>query len=189
MFQALNANAQFWNDYNYASLLYAIVTLGRIFDKNKKSHGIRRLTKIAKSSGLFTKKELRARKISGSENASEWIDAYMDNVSEISSKDYYQFLRYIVTTRKLWESVKDVRNKLYAHQDVLSPEKKSRILEKATYDIFEQIISRLLTIEKVLWQAFNNGGKPDFEFVSLEISQRAKADISSLLSRLTNRIP
>jgi hypothetical protein len=71
MYQALDANAQFWNDYKYSSLFYAIVTLGRIFDKNKKSHGIKRLIKIAKSSGLFSKEELRKRKISGSENAHE----------------------------------------------------------------------------------------------------------------------
>jgi hypothetical protein len=111
----------------------------------------------------------------------------MNNVTEISPKEYYRFLRYIGATRKLWDSVKDVRNKLYAHQDVLGAEKKSEILKKATYDIFEKIISRLLTIEKILWEAFHNGSTPDFEFANTKIFERAEADVSSLLSRLTNQ--
>lgn len=185
MFQAMNANAQFWNDYKYSSLFYAIVILGRIFDRNKKSHGIRRLTRIAKCSGLFTKEELKKRKIAGSENAHEWIDAYMEKVTDIRPEEYYRFLRYIVTTGKLWDEVKDVRNKLYAHQDVISAEKKSAILEKAKYDIFEKIIFNLLKTEEILWEVFHNGKKPDVDSASTKILDRVRSDVSSLLSRLS----
>lgn len=186
MFQAMNANAQFWNDYKYSSLFYAIVTLGRIFDKNKNSHGIKRLVKVAKSSELFTKEKLRERKVSGSENAHEWIETYMQSVTDIAPEDYYHFLRHVVEAKKLWNNVKDVRNKLYAHQDVISAEKRSAILEKATYDTIEQIIKRLLTLESILFEAHHNGKKPDFEYVNTRIHSGVKSDVSSLLSRLSH---
>jgi hypothetical protein len=111
----------------------------------------------------------------------------MNSVTDINPEEYYRFLRHIVATRKLWDKVKDVRNKLYAHQDVISSEKKSGILEKAKYDTFEKIILSLLTVEHILWEAFHNGRKPDFDYVNTEILERVKSDVSSLLSRLTHK--
>jgi hypothetical protein len=185
MFQAMNANAQFWSDYKSSSLFYSIVILGRIFDKDKSSHGIKRLVKTARNSKLFTKEKLRERKISGSENAHEWIETYMQSLTDITPSEYCSFLCYLRETQRLWNDIKGVRNKLYAHQDAISSEKKHAILEKATYDTIEQIIQRLLTVEAILFDAYNNGRKPDFEYVDTKIHSRVKSDVSSLLSRLS----
>lgn len=184
LYQAVDANAQFWNDYKYSSLLYTIVLLGRIFDKNKKSHGIRRLVKIAKKSGSFTTHKLRERKIKDSDNASEWIDDYMSEKKDIGSSEYFKFLRYVVETIKLWEQVKPVRNKIYAHQDVISDISKKGILEKAKYSVFEDLINRLLTIENAYWQAYYNGTSPDLGYRNEQVFNRTKEDVTSLLSRL-----
>lgn len=187
MYQAMNSNSQFWETYNFSSIFHTILTLGRIFDKDPRSHSINRLSKLIKRSCIFSKEELRKRKISESDNANEWIDEYIDNVNEFSQEDYQSIFQYIAETLEHWDCVKDVRNKLYAHQDVLGFDRKSEIREKATYDVIEKIIARLLTIEHILWEAFHNGRTPYFEYTNKEIFEKAKADVSSLLSRLSNQ--
>lgn len=184
MYQAIDANAQFWNDYKYSSLFHAIVTLGRIFDRNKKSHGIRRLVKIAKQSGSFTTHKLRERKIKDSDNASEWIDEYMYEKQDIGSSEYFKLLRYVVETINMWQQVKGVRNKLYAHQDVMTDTKRQSILETATYGTLEDIIKRLLTIEHIYWQAYYNGASPDLGYKNEQVLNRVQKDVTALLKRL-----
>lgn len=184
VFQAINENAQFWNDYKYSSILYVIITLGRVFDDSKKSHSIRRLIRVAKNSGLFTRKELRKRKIESSDNSHEWIDSYMSNVSEISTSDYYRFLRYNVDTLRMWKKVKGIRNKIYAHEDVMTEEKRNKILKKGEYTILSNIINRLLIVENILCQSFHNGRKPDYSYINQGLHERVEKDMDLLLSKL-----
>lgn len=187
LYQVINTNAQFWNDYEYSSLSYAIITLGRIFDKNKKSHGIRRLVKLAKQSNSFTTQKLRERKIKSSDNAKEWIDNYMYDKQDISSSEYFQLLRYIVETTQLWKQVKAVRNKFYAHQDVITDVSKQGILKKAKYNVFEDVIERLLTIEHVYWHAFFNGAPPNLKYKNDQVFNSSKQEVTKLLAQLLRK--
>lgn len=185
IFQAINENAQFWSDYIYSSISNTIIILGRIFDRNKNSHGIERLISQARVSALFTKEELRIRKVSGSDNANEWIDNYMANIRDFERSEYSSFLRYIVKTKKLWSDIKKVRNKLYAHQAVINLATKTSILEKATYASIGEILSRLLVIEHIFFEAFHNGYPPNYDFENSDILKRAQEDIRTLLQKIT----
>lgn len=186
LYQAVNANAQFWNDYKYSSIHYTVIILGRIFDRNKKSHGIRRLVKTAKNSGSFTIEKLRERKIASSDNSDEWIDEYMADKRDINSSEYLQLLRYIFGTIELWNKIKPVRNKRYAHQDVMTDFKKQKILQDAEYSVIEDIIKRLLTIEYVYQEAYANGRLPDLEYNNIGVRNRVREDTRTLLERLVN---
>lgn len=185
MFQAMQANSQFWMDYKQSSIVFCVITLGKIFDKNSKSHRIERLIKEASQSGLFTNKKLKERKIKGSDNAHEWIDNYMVNAQELSSNDFTNISKYAASTREQWENVKDLRNKIYAHQDVMDETKKSAIYEKSKYSVFEEIIGRLLTLEHIFFDAFYNGKAPDFSYKDSMIRDAVVKDVQSLLERLT----
>lgn len=186
IFEAVNANAQFWNDHKKVTIMYTIVALGKVFDENKASHGVKRLINLASKSDGFTKEKLRARKIAGSTNSNEWIDAYMLDVVELETSDYRNFLRLAAQTRKLWKkNIKSLRNKIIAHQDVLSENKKMEILEKATYAVIENIIQKLLTVERIFFEAYHNGKKPDFDYVNSDIQSRVQSDVESLLARLS----
>ncbi len=55
LYQAMQRNAQFWNDYKYSSILCTIIVLGRVFDKNNSSHSIKRLIKLSKETTSFKK--------------------------------------------------------------------------------------------------------------------------------------
>lgn len=187
LFQAVNANAQFWNDYEYTNIVYSIITLGRIFDSHENSHGLIRLVNVAKRSNLFSRDKLRERKIIASPDSHEWIDSYMGNISEISRAEYWSVLRYVGKTRNIWREVKGVRNKLYAHQAVISEEKKREIIEGATYSKLEDLISRLLTIENIFLQAFCNGYKPNLSYKNTGVLIGVRKDVADLLLRLSSK--
>lgn len=189
IFQGVSANAQFWNHYKYSSILTAIITVGRILDKPSTTHKIERLITAAESSDLFTRKSLRERKMKGSDNAHDWIDSFMNNTYELCAEDFKKIHDFVEHTRKKWESIKDLRNKVYAHQEVMDNLKKTAIFQKSTYAAFEDIIKRLLKIEHIFWEAFNNGKKPDFRFQNKRIHRYTKKDIQSLLNTLAANIP
>lgn len=190
LFQAVQDNAQFWMDYKHCSIVFAVIVLGRIFDKDtkyQKSHHIERLIESANNnSGLFTNEKLRERKIKGSDNSHEWIDNYMKNTHELSQDDFKNIYDYTKETREKWESVKDLRNKIYAHQDVIDDLKKNAIFEKGQYLVFEEIIQRLLTLENVFLEAYSNGSAPDFDFKNQQIKNAVLRDVKSLLEKISN---
>lgn len=189
LFQAVQDNAQFWMDYKDCTIVFTVIVLGRIFDKDKKyqkSHHIERLIESANNSGFFTNEKLRERKIKGSDNSHEWIDNYMKNTHELSQDDFKNIYDYAKKTRENWESVKDLRNKIYAHQDVIDDLKKNAIFEKSQYLVFEEIIQRLLTLENVFLEAFSNGRAPDFDFKNQHIKNAALKDVKSLLEKISN---
>jgi len=186
MFQSIQTNSQFWTGYNNSSIVFFVITLGRIFDNNKNSHRIEELVDEAKKSGLFTKKMLRERKMKGSDNAHEWIDCYMMDAQELSCADFKEIIEYATETRSKWESVKGLRNKIFAHQDIIDEAEKSAIYEKSKYSIFEEIIERLLTLECIFFNAFNNGKAPDFNYKNSMIKNAVVKDVQSLLERLSS---
>lgn len=185
--EALNKNERFWKDYNYSSTLSFIIILGRVFDKPKNSHKIERLIAEAKKSGLFTNDELRKRKMKGSDNHAEWIDSYMQDAYELNDKDWEVMETFVSETRKLWDDISDIRHKIFAHQQVLDDSKSLEITQKGKYDNIQTIIQRLLTFENVLWQAFHNGEKPDFEFINTRKENDAKKEIESLFGCLISK--
>lgn len=171
MFQAMQANSQFWMDYKHSSIVFAIIVLGRILDKNANAHKIERLIETAQKSGFFKNEKLRERKINGSNNSHEWIDNYMQNAHEFSDNDFKKISDFASETRKKWKNVKDLRNKIYAHQEAMDDQKKSSIFEKSKYAVFEEIIERLLTLEHILWDSFHNGKVPDFNHKNQKIKK------------------
>lgn len=186
IFQAIEANSQFWMDYKHSSIVFAIITLGRILDKNANAHKIERLIETAEKSGLFKNEKLRERKISGSENAHEWIDNYMQGAHQLSDADFKKISEFVFETRRKWEGVKDLRNKIYAHQEAMDDQKKSLILENSKYVVFEDIIDRLLTVGHIFWDAFHNGKAPDFDYKNQQIKKGVESDVKSLLQRLSS---
>ncbi|HNS44957.1 MAG TPA: hypothetical protein PKH37_07010 [Alphaproteobacteria bacterium] len=189
IYQAIQDNAQFWEDYKDLSILCFVITLRKIFDKDKngqESHHIDRLIKSVKNSDLFTNQKLRERKIKGSDNADDWIDEYMKNTHQLSETDFSKIEDFVSATKEKWDSVKPLCNKILAHQDALTPQKRSQIFENSKYAIFEEIITRLLTVENILWQAYHNGQKPDFGYVNNKVRNAVAYDVVLLLGKLSS---
>lgn len=184
MFQAMEANSRFWGDYKNSSIVFSIITLGKILDKNTNCHKVERLIIAACMSGLFKNEKLRERKINGSDNAHEWIDSYMQNVHEFSDNDFINISAFAKETRNKWDGVRALRNKIYAHQEDMDGQKKAAIFEKSKYIVFEEIIGRLLTLEHIFWEGFNNGEAANFDYKNQQIKKAVESDVKSLLERL-----
>lgn len=189
IYQAVYANAQFWNDYKYSSVLTCIISLGRILDKPTNTHKVERLIEAAKKSGLFTNKKLRERKTKEIPNDPALVDSFMRTTHEFSSQDFKTLEDFIAQTRKKWEEIKDLRNKIHAHQEVMNDDLRKKILQGATYRKIEEIIKRLLIVDRLLWEAFHNGRKPNFRRQqNKRVHNEVKRDVQSLLDKLSASI-
>ena len=109
----------------------------------------------------------------------------MKNTHELNALDFAKIEALKCEAEILWKDIKDIRNKILAHQDILNENKKNNILAKGKYEIFEKIISKLLTIRYILDAAYINGTKPDFAHKDIDIHSSIKTDIESLFSRLS----
>jgi len=161
VFKALNKNARFWNDYNFNVIQTVIVFLGKIFDEDSRTYNISRTLNLAKRNlNFFSKQSLRDRKIA-SAGEFEGLDEYVDGAHELSSEDIKTIKKAAKEARRLWENFKPLRDKFYAHSEILSQEDKEQLLQQAKYDDLRQIIQILLNITHAFEQAELNGRKPD----------------------------
>lgn len=183
----MNANANFWNHFTYSSLLTAIIILGRVFSKEKScgnnSHCLSRLISIIETTDEFKSKNLRKRKTEGSENFEDWIDSYMEGTHVLNESDFKDIRNLEKQTRDQWNKISYLRNKIFAHRDVLKGNN-LQTSENTTYQEIEKIIENLLILKNIFWQAYHNGRKPDFLYSNLEIEKDIKKDVASLFSRI-----
>ena len=187
IFMGVDVNAGFWKAYSYSSIVCIIISLGRIFDDNKKSHGLCRMIKLAKKSNSFAKVKLRERVISKSKIPSDKIEDFMKRTHELSTDDFSDIEEYSKVTKEKWDSIKDIRNKIFAHQDMMDDYKKEAIFQKCEYIVFEEIIDRLLTIENIFCEAYKKGSKPDFTYKDTYFRGMVSEDVSKLLLKLAEK--
>lgn len=184
-YQAMQANARFWNDYKYFTVQSLFICLGRIFTKdnckNNKSHCLDRLLKKIRNTDVFKKEKLKERK----KNLLENLDEYMRNVHELSENDFTEIENFVLEAKNEWNKIKNVRHKIFAHQDLLNEDKKSEILKMADNLAIEKIINCLLTLEHILCEAFNNGKKPDYSYCNTRLQNSVRNDVEKLLERLS----
>lgn len=188
MLRALNSAALFWDDYRYFSILSVIIILGRVFDKNKRSHRLKKLIEDARASKHFTKESLRERKLVDSGNHVEWLEGYIQNAHELGSGDFDEMEDFAKEITDLWEKMAKIRKKIFAHQDIMDESRKTTIVQTGKYKAIEQIIQKLLTLEHVLEQASLNGKKPDYTYRDTSNREAAEEEIDDIFSTLINAL-
>ncbi len=184
--EALNQNPRFWLDYRYMTLESAFIAFGRIFgspeDKfGNESHCIDRLMICAKRTDFFSSENLRKRKIKDSPNHAEWLEEYMCKAHILGAGDWLEMQKYVDEIKRLWSRVKPIRNKIYAHAEVLDNEKKEAYLREISPTKLLELSSHLQILERILRQAEQNGAKPDYSFCSLFSFEIAKGELKGLL--------
>ena len=158
----LNTAPLFWNTTLDALQISAFITLGRVFDEDKGSHGVARLLRLAIASPqIFTRDALAARRQGNNPAKPEWLDEFMSETYEPSSQDL-EFLQDKVSENKMIykQKYKRIRNKIFAHKDIKGNAEvqalfaQTNILELQTLTLFLQ------SLYNALWQLFHNGIKP-----------------------------
>ena len=117
---ALNKAPRFWLDQRYSAVQTTIIFLGKIFDNDGRAHNVDKTLRAANNEKEhFSKTELRKRKIdSGGEF--EGIDEYVENATELNSDDLKIISAEVRKAKVIWERIKPLRDKIYAHNQMLS---------------------------------------------------------------------
>lgn len=184
IFKALSKAPAFWSSYNYSATQTVIIFLGKIFDNDGNTYNIDKM-RNATYNGLnhFSKSELRKRKVvSGGEF--DGLDEYIQNASELDGKSIKVISEQVKQAKKLWESMKPLRDKIYAHNEVLSEGERNELYKAVKNSDVNNILQILLNISNALWNAEFNGHKPDFLFDYTDPINWAKKDIDELISSL-----
>ncbi len=158
VFDALNQHARFWLDYHRMCVQTVFITLGRIFDKSKKTHKIDNLLKSLRKHGSLNKYETKKLR------------------SEVE------------VLKKHWKDLVYIRNKVFAHSDTMFSAYKDGMSRGDEIDKIKYIINRLQTIKFALKNFYEEGqdlkftyGLEDKEYI------RAKShdEIKGMLEMLT----
>ncbi len=181
---ALNKAPRYWLDQRYIAVQTTIIFLGKIFDNDRLAYNVDKTVRAANDGkDHFSKSELRKRKIeSGSEF--EGIDEYIENATELSNEDLKVISSEVKRAKAIWERVKPLRDKVYAHNQMLSDIERKELYEAVKNADITDILQILLNISEVLWQAEFNGRKPDFSSNHSQPIEWAKKNIEELIGSL-----
>jgi hypothetical protein len=182
--EALNKAPRYWLDQRYAAVQTTIIFLGKIFDNDARAHNVDKTLKAAHDEkDHFSKPELRKRKVeSGGEF--EGLDEYVENATEPGSEDFKAISAEAKKAKVIWERIKPLRDKIYAHHEILSDAERKALYEAVKNDDITEILQILLNISEALWQIENNGRKPDFSSNCTQSIEWAKKDVEDLIASL-----
>jgi hypothetical protein len=157
----MNNTPLFWRTTHHAMVLAAFVTLGRIFDQDRKSdHNIDKLMRVTSESlSLFTKSALAARKVINSGLTQQAADEYVANAHELTMSDVRGLKKQVAHWRRLYEDrYRDVRHFVFAHKRRQSTVEK--VLAKTNIDELKDLFGFLAGLYQALDQLFLNGREP-----------------------------
>ncbi len=190
--EALNKAPRYWLDQRYAAVQTTIIFLGKIFDNDGRGYKVHNVDKMLDAAyegqDHFSKAELRKRKIeSGSEF--EGLDEYVKNTAEPDSEDFKAIKAEVKKAKVVWERIKPLRDKIYAHDEIMSDAERKALCEAVENNDITEILQILLNISEALWQIENNGRKPDFSSDYNQPIERAKKEVEEVIASLLYAVP
>jgi AbiU2 len=156
VYHALNRNAAFWKLTSRALQANALIVLGRIFDKDSRTHSIRRLLNLAANHPeIFSTAALEKRKRA---QAGQWTDELMRTAYVPTMRDFARLQAYSDKQSVIYSGqYKMLRDKFFAHK-----ERRDMTGAFASADIrpLERLLIFLSRLQDALWHLFWNGIKP-----------------------------
>jgi hypothetical protein len=156
----INTTQLFWVTVHHATLLSALVALGRIFDQ-KSRHNINRLISVAsKNLSLFSKVALQARKRSDGLTQQQAAD-YVADAHELAPSDLRMLRKEIARWRRIYDQrYSDVRNKVFAHKALSNLTQINELFAKTNVDEMKMLFAFMSALYSALWEQFQNGRPP-----------------------------
>jgi hypothetical protein len=164
VYDLLNRNAAFWNVALGSIQANSLIALGRVFDRDGRSHNISRLLGLAtKNSAIFSKAALRRRKErdlanATNVNAPRAIDELMERAKEPNCSDFKRLEKFVKARRKVYEKCyKQIRDKRYAHKERRDM---SSVFAQTNIPELARLVNDLRKLHRVLWDWYRNGMTP-----------------------------
>ena len=158
----LNEAPLMWNTILGALQTSALIALGRIFDRDKKSHSLDRLLSLSSGNlAIFSKEEFAVRKRAQSELSALELKTYMDSVYVATPEDFRRLRLHVDKRRRIYkEKYAPLRHKVFAHREMLDKSQVGELFAKTNIKEMQQLLTFLASLHEALWQLFFNGIKP-----------------------------
>lgn len=185
-FTRINADARFWLVTTHALRTTFMITLGRIFDHDQRSHSIRKLlNETVTHPEYFSKDRLARRRYAGAGPEPVWLDEYIRNAWEPDVAGLGKLRNALAPSQaKYDEAFKLIRHKLYAHQDIMDRTSIQTLIGKGLITDLEKILYDLHDVLSCIWQLANNGNEPKPGVSEYSYEQRIRLDTRAALQRL-----
>ena len=185
IFNSLNRHAGFWVVALGSIQANSVIALGRIFDRDPRSHNIERLIKLAeKNKAIFSNDAVRQRKTKDLANASHLLDDYMKNVRDPTPSDFKWLQSFVNRRRKVYERCyKQIRDKWYAHKDRTNI---SAFVAQSNVQELGRLVTDLCNLHGVLWHWYRNGLKPRASRLRGTAGVRIRRDTREFLNSLVS---
>ena len=159
VYDLLNRNAGFWVVAMASIQANSLIALGRVFDKDPRTHNVGRLLQLAeKNRMIFSKEAVRRRKNKDLAHASHLIDDCMINVQDPTATDFKRLRDFMEARRRIYERCyKQLRDKRYAHRDRTDI---SGFVAQTNTQELGRLVTDLRKLHRVLWDWQRNGLKP-----------------------------
>ena len=159
VYEMLNRNSGFWNVALGSIQANSLIALGRIFDKDPRTHNVSRVLKLAGDNpAIFSKHAVLGRKSKILANNSNLLEDYMRNVHDPRPADFRRLQSFVDARRKVYERCyKQLRDKRYAHRDRTNI---SGFFAQTNIRELAQLVTDLSKVHRVLWDWQQNGIKP-----------------------------
>lgn len=158
----LNRAPLFWNTCLGALQTSAFIALGRVFDLDS-PHNINQVLRLAQDNRvqLFSRAALGRRKQAASPSANEWLDEFLQGVSEPSADDFRKLRKRVAKWRRIYQAnYQGVRHQFLAHKHAAEEPEITALFSKGTNRELQQLITFLGALHRTLWELFYNGRKP-----------------------------
>jgi hypothetical protein len=160
--QKLNETPLFWNTTLYTLQCTFFVVLGRIFDRDRRTHNVRRLIKLCQTHPqIFSREALRKRRENDS-NAAQWLPEFLMHVYEPKPDDFRILSKYVDKYQSKYDRVyQDIRHKIFAHKERINHAEIKQLFSQTTVRELTQIYVFLRKLYRALWELYTNGRKPN----------------------------
>jgi hypothetical protein len=160
--RSMNETSLFWLTVERAMLESTFIGLGRIFDQRSPHNVDRLIATGTKGRALFSRQALTARiRAASTDLSADAIENLVRDAFEPSTADFRSLRKEIDERRKIYKArYSEVRNKVFAHNEVADLREANALLEGTTVDETKALFSFLDALERALWGLFHNGHEP-----------------------------
>lgn len=179
----INENPYFWLIYESSLRTNLFLGIRRLYESKSGTFNFQRFINLCIDNiDKFSKESLRSRKVSGSSNASEWIDEYMFDVYEPKEEDFKEFARVVRNNSKKMKGIySDAASKIFAHAIHMDHASISNVMEQLNFGEMEIALTSIWHSYEQIWQMYENGKQPTFNVGTYPYQQEV---IDSVIKQL-----
>ena len=187
VYHALNRNALSWNTILYSLQSTFFISIGRLFDLNRKAFSVHSFLRAhIENIGQFSKNALRERKIKSSEAGKPpWLDEYIGRSYQPNKEDFLKLKGEVSKKQKLYKSrYKPIRDKIFAHKEFNGIKRVDELFKKTEIGEIQDLLCFLYQIERIIFQLLYNGRLMNIGDFTFNKEEFVMKDIAGLLNKI-----